>query len=138
MSHTLLILKIYITFKMLKWCWNDFLIISTGFKFSKISVGVAKKVSCPYLPSLLPNVILECWLQWFPPNLDQQTNLFSKLLVKRRLKCLYNLYKTRMRLHKIFKVIMAMFLRDWRTPIWSVKRVYLMRRANGTVWYTTF
>ena len=84
----------------------------------------------------VPNVILECWIQWFSSNLDQQTNLYCKLLVNRRLKFFYNLYKTQMRLHQIFKVIMAMFLRDWRTPIWSVKRVYLMRRANGTVWYT--
>ena len=36
LSHTLLILKIDTTFKIFKWCWNDFLIISTSFKFSKI------------------------------------------------------------------------------------------------------
>ena len=41
LSHILLILKIYTTFKMFKWCWNDFLIISTGFKFSKIRGGGA-------------------------------------------------------------------------------------------------
>ena len=43
-------LKSCINFKMVKWCWNDFLIISTGFKFPKISL-------CRSVPSIHVAVI---------------------------------------------------------------------------------
>ena len=49
MSHTLLILKIYTFFKMFKWCWNKFLVISTGFRFSKLQWG-----SVPSIPEAYP------------------------------------------------------------------------------------
>ena len=67
MSHTLLILKIYPFFKMFKWCWNNFLVISTGFRFSKLKWG-----SVPSIPVAYPWInLLSKWLacsirNWLP------------------------------------------------------------------------
>ena len=50
MSHTLLILKIYTTFKDVQMILKRFLDISTGFRFSKISVECSvHSCSCPWL-----------------------------------------------------------------------------------------
>ena len=57
MSHTLLILKIYTTFKDVQMMLKIFFDISTGFRFSKISVECSVHLcSCPcivLLPSLM-------------------------------------------------------------------------------------
>ena len=69
MSQTLLILKIYTTFKVKN------IDISTGFRFSKISVECSVHLcSCPWTDLL---VVFQIWLIWGEPN--QENAWFSDL-----------------------------------------------------------
>ena len=80
MSHTLLILKIYTTFKDVQVMLKRFFDISTGFRFSKISVECSVHLcSCPWL-----NLGSGPRIMVMDPGVHYQGLLPSPILTSRR------------------------------------------------------
>ena len=110
MSHTLLILKIYTTFKDVQMMLKRFFDICTGFRFSKISVECSVHLcSCPWHSTTTMGQISFRVCIWILTNLWFYVKTIfttSKLLRLNfeKVSCKIIKVKILMRLHKGFKV----------------------------------